>query len=158
MEERYDSVCGIYCGACYVLAARKRNNLEAIAEMQNCRPEQLICYGCKSGQVSEFCRPCELRSCAESKGHEFCIECDEFPCKMIETFLEQKKAKPHAALLFKDLEAIKKKGVKLWFSEQAKRWSCEKCGTSLTWYDEKCHCCGASFYNARDEAADLGLL
>lgn len=158
MEERYDSVCGIYCGACYVLIARKRNNLEAIAEVRNCKPQQLECFGCKSRHVSEFCKPCELRLCAESKGHEFCIECDEFPCKMTETFWEHKKAKPHAALIFKDLETIKEKGVSVWLSEQARRWSCGECGTAFSWYDEVCKKCGAKLYNAKDEATELGLL
>ncbi len=158
MEERYDSVCGIYCGACFVLAARKRNDLESIARMWNCKPDQLICYGCKSGQVSDSCKPCEIRPCAEAKGHAFCIECEAFPCKLTGLFHENKKVKPHLALVFRDLESIKEKGVAVWLDEQASRWSCKKCGASLSWYDEKCPGCGATFRNARDEAADLGLL
>ena len=158
MHERYDAPCGIYCGACFVLMARKRDNLKEIARMWKCKPEQLICYGCKSGQVSESCKPCTIRPCAEAKGHDFCFECEEFPCKLTSTFPEHKKVKPHLALIFKDLEIIKEKGLKVWLDEQAVRWSCKECGTSFSWYEEMCPNCGTRLHNAKDEAISLGLL
>ncbi|NLI98040.1 DUF3795 domain-containing protein [bacterium] len=158
MKERFDAPCGIYCGACFVLMARKRGGLEELASKWNCKPEQLVCYGCKSGQISESCKPCKIRPCAESKGYEFCNQCDEFPCKMTASFPEHKKIKPHLALIFKDLESISEKGKESWLSEQAERWSCKKCGTSFSWYDEVCTKCGSKLYNAKDEAADLDLL
>lgn len=158
MEERYDAPCGIYCGACFVLTARKRGNLDEIAKMWDCKPEQLECFGCKSAQVSESCRPCKIRPCAESRGNEFCIECNEYPCELIKSFSAYKTQKPHLALVFRDLDTIKTKGLSAWLEEQSVRWSCKECGTSFSWYDEVCKKCGAKLYNAKDEASDLGLL
>lgn len=158
MREQYDAPCGIYCGACFVMMARKRNNLASIARMWNYKPEQLICYGCRSARVSESCKPCKIRPCAESRGYQFCIECEDFPCELIKAFSKYKTQKPHGALIFKDLEEIKAKGLDAWLDKQASRWSCKECGTSFSWYDEICEKCGAKLYNAKEEASDLGLL
>jgi hypothetical protein len=158
MQERYDASCGLYCGACLVLMARKRNNLKPVARMLKYKPEQLICYGCKSEKLSDSCSRCKIRPCAESKGHEFCIECDEFPCTHINYFHSFRSERPHIASIFGNLETIKKKGKDAWLSEQAKRWSCKKCGTSFSWYEETCEECGTELYNARDEAMDVGLV
>lgn len=158
MQERFDAPCGIYCGACFVLMARKRGSLEELASRWNFKPEQLVCYGCKSGQVSESCKPCKIRPCAESKGHEFCIECPELSCKLTEIFSEYKKFKPHLALNFKNLESIGNSCKDAWLSEQARRWSCKKCGTPFSWYDEICTQCGSRLYNAKNEVEDLNLL
>ncbi|MEE3361994.1 MAG: DUF3795 domain-containing protein [Anaerovoracaceae bacterium] len=37
------------------------------------------CGGCRK-EKCKFYKGCKVRSCAESKGVDFCYECDEFPC------------------------------------------------------------------------------
>jgi len=99
--------CGIYCGACPSFRIRK------------------TCQGCgsdnrKQGRISKW--SCKIRECCfEDKNLDFCIECDEFPCNMLEKKLKKshlgdKKFK-YRHEIYDNLCRIKKVGGK-WVKEQ----------------------------------------
>jgi len=156
MQARYDTYCGLYCGACPILAANERGDEEWIkkaAEMKKCKPEELRCLGCKTEVTAVFCTDCKMRPCAREKGLEFCFECDEFPCSTLMAF--RKDASPHHSIVIKNLEAIREKGVEEWLKDERSRWSCPGCGKRFTWYGEVCSECGTKLYNCKDEDKDL---
>lgn len=158
MEFRYDTYCGLNCGACPVLGANERGDDEWIkkaAEMEGSKPEDLRCLGCKTNVTAMFCTDCGMRLCAREKGLEFCFECDEYPCKRIEDFRNDQWA--HHSVIFTNLRDIKEKGIDAWREEQKARWSCKTCGTRFYWYSEKCSKCDAKLYNSKDEEKDLDI-
>jgi hypothetical protein len=152
MRFRYDSYCGIYCGACGVINAIKNGNFEELAKKHNRKPEELECYGCKITAAGKK-NKCRIIACAVNKGVEFCFECDEYPCDMLKKFKEDEY--PYHSLIFKNSERIKEIGIGQWSSEQEKRWNCPACGKHFSWHDEKCTACSAKLYNCKDEQRDL---
>ena len=156
MKVRYDSYCGLNCGACPVGMANEMNDTEAIkafAKDWGTTVEDLKCTGCKTEITAKFCTNCEMRLCARSKNLEFCVECNEYPCKDITDFRNDKA--PHHSIVFFNLQKIKKNGLEEWLKSEKQRWSCNECGTSFNWYSESCEKCGAKLYNAVDEEKDL---
>jgi len=141
MDFRYDTYCGLYCGACELMNAFRDGKQEEKAKEWNMKPEDIKCYGCKSGDPSNWCNECEFKSCAEEKGVDFCGECIEYPCQMLKDF-QADKAVHHSSVL-RGCDRIKEIGMEKWLDEQDQRWSCVKCGTPSTWYREKCEKCGS---------------
>lgn len=158
MPFRYDSYCGLNCGACSVMGANERGDTEWLAKVaaqEGCKPEDLQCHGCKTAENCIYCADCDIKLCAEDNGLEFCFECREFPCQRISDFRNDEWA--HHSAIFKNLAAIKEKGVEAWLAEEKKRWACPKCGTRFYWYSEKCAKCGTKLYNAVKEEPDLTI-
>ena len=156
MKVRYDSHCGLNCGACPVGRANEMDDAEAIkkyAEDWGTTVEALSCTGCKTDVTAKYCTDCEMRLCARSRGLEFCVECDEYPCKDITDFRNDRA--PHHSAVFKNLKNIEEKGLEEWLKNQKIRWSCSTCRTSFDWYSETCKKCGTKLFNAVDEEKDL---
>jgi predicted RNA-binding Zn-ribbon protein involved in translation (DUF1610 family) len=123
--------------------------LENFAARRECEPGDLICRGCKTDQPANVCANCKIKVCAMGRGVEFCNDCAEYPCPLL---TDLSKRLPHLKVLFRNLAAIKEKGVDVWLAEEKKRWSCPECGERFFWYSEKCTKCGAELYNAMKEA------
>lgn len=158
MEFRYDTYCGLNCGACPVLGANERGDEEWIknaAEFEPCKPDNLRCHGCKTDVTAMFCTDCEMRLCAKGKGIEFCNECTDFPCETIKNFRNDQS--PHHSAIFKNLRTIKEKGVKAWLEGEEGRWACKSCGKRFFWYSDKCPDCGTELYNSIREEKDLEI-
>lgn len=156
MEFRYDTYCGLNCGACPVLGANERGDeewLKKAAESEPCKIEDIRCHGCKTDVTAMFCTDCEIRLCAREKGLEFCNQCLEFPCKTITEFRNDRH--PHHSVIFKNLRTIHEKDVEVWLAEEEVRWSCKNCGTRFYWYSKECPECGAELYNSVKEEEDL---
>ncbi len=158
MEFRYDTYCGLNCGACHFLGAYERGDeewLKKAAESESCKTDDLRCRGCKTEVTAVFCTDCEMRLCAREKGVEFCNECKDFPCETITNFRNDKH--PHHSVIFKNLRAISDTGVEAWLKEEKQRWSCKTCGTRFYWYSKTCTNCGEELYNAVKEEKDLEI-
>jgi len=149
MAFRYDTYCGLYCGACPVLIGNETGKLAEIARRWGAKPGDLVCRGCKSGVESVYCKKCDLKSCAEDKRVEFCCDCDDYPCSKLTDFVDDQHA--HHSVVLRNLSRIKKIGVRNWLTEQKTRWSCPECSTRFTWYDQACAQCGGRLFNSRDE-------
>ena len=153
MSYRYDTFCGLYCGACPALQATKGGRLEGIAEEWGREPADLVCHGCKSDYLSVYCRGCEIRTCAKDKGLEVCGECEDFPCDRLQAFQADDSA--HHSAVLANQERIGKVGLERWLAEQEQRWSCSCCWSPTTWYDERCPECDSLLYDCRCEECDL---
>lgn len=153
MDFRYDSYCGLYCGACDVLVANEKDEVEKAAKAWNMKPEQLRCHGCKSTINAVFCADCVIKPCAETREIEFCSQCDEYPCSRLREFRDDEN--PHHSIVLRNLDFIREQGVDAWLEEQRDRWSCPGCGEKCSWYDKTCRKCGAQWYNCEDEDKDL---
>jgi len=147
-------ICGVYCGACTTYRAYNDNDQSLIDwEARHGMPrDEIICMGCRSGLVNEWCSKCKFRKCISKRKVENCFQCEEFPCKMLVDF---SKTRPHRVLGLRNLVELKEKPIEEWLLEQEKRWTCQSCGKKLHWYTEKCPQCGAGFFNATQEATNL---
>lgn len=158
MKIRYDSYCGLNCGACPVGRANEMNDTETIrifAKDWGTTEEELKCTGCKTDLTSKFCTSCEMRICARDKNLEFCYQCNDYPCEAITDFRNDKAS--HHSAVFSNLKKIEKNGIEEWLNAEKVRWSCSKCSTTFNWYSETCEKCGEKLYNSVDEEKDLAL-
>ncbi|UCE26796.1 MAG: DUF3795 domain-containing protein [Candidatus Coatesbacteria bacterium] len=153
MEYRYDTYCGLYCGACPVLVANQRGTVDELAEKREMDAADLVCAGCKSGTRKAPRADCEFALCALEKGVESCVECDEYPCENLIGFRDDERA--HHSVVTRNLDRLGEVGLEAWLAEQDERWKCGACGTRFTWYDEKCPDCGAETYDSRAEEKDI---
>ncbi|HOX47796.1 MAG TPA: DUF3795 domain-containing protein [Spirochaetia bacterium] len=146
---RCDSYCGIYCGACDILAACRRGEPGAFSAYLKERVPPAgdwRCKGCKSDEVFGNCARCPIRACARERGLESCAACPEFPCAAYsrpdaERLLAEL---PHLKLNAGNLAAIAERGVEAWLRGQEELWRCPECGAPDSWYAETCPVCGAS--------------
>ena len=155
-EFDYGAYCGLYCGACAILVATERGEVEKLLEREEAAGytvEQLTCRGCRTDVLACFCADCEMLKCARERGVAYCSDCEDYPCEHNKAF--QADEHPHHSVVLKNLEAIRERGADAWLAEQAERWKCPSCGARFTWYEEKCDQCGAELYDCRAEERDL---
>ncbi len=153
MIYRYDSYCGLYCGACDTLQANREGRINELAKTWNRKPDELSCHGCKTTVNAVFCGNCAIRSCAINKKVEYCFQCHDYPCQRLVDFRQDRH--PHHSIILHNLEMIQKSGVENWLIEQEKRWRCPECKTVFAWYEQECDHCGAKLYDCRAEEKDL---
>ena len=111
MNFRYDTYCGLYCGACELLNAFRDGKQEKQAKLWNMKPEDIRCFGCKSSDPSSWCKKCNFKECAQSKNLEFCFECEEYPCLMLSDF-QADQAVHHSSVL-RNSDRIKEIGIEI---------------------------------------------
>ena len=147
--------CGLYCGACAVYLAMRRNDAEALAGLaaEMGRPvAEVRCEGCASRTVMDWCRRCAVLECLRRRGLDYCHACPDFPCGRLAEFRDQY---AHHGPVIENLRRIAEVGAGPWLEEQQARWRCG-CGRPMTWYDQVCPACGRAFYDCRAEARDRG--
>jgi hypothetical protein len=150
---KYDTYCGLYCGACDVILANEGGYADKLAEEWHRESEELRCHGCKTEICAIFCLKCEIRQCAQQKNVEFCFQCGKYPCTRILAFRNDKN--PHHSVILKNLKIIEKRGTHHWLEEQKMRWSCPKCGERFSWYARTCENCGVELFNCEEEEKEL---
>lgn len=93
------SMCGLDCASCPAFLARKTNDqalrVKTAAEWSvqyhsDIKPDDINCVGClvREGVHVGHCGECELRACGFAKGVKTCAHCPDYPCAMLEKFLE----------------------------------------------------------------------
>ena len=153
MDFRYDTLCGLYCGACPILVANENDAVATIAQAWKMEPEQLRCHGCKSEINAVYCANCGIKSCAEGKGVEYCFQCADYTCSRLLDFRND--AHSHHSIVLQNLNFVRGQGIEKWLEVQKTRWSCANCGAAFTWYAEICEVCGAKVYNCMNEEKDV---
>ncbi|MGC9516431.1 MAG: DUF3795 domain-containing protein [Methanomicrobiales archaeon] len=124
--------CGVFCGAC--------------------PSYKISCLGCGSNNQKQKRKSkwgCKIRKCCFlDKDLNFCIDCQEFPCHLLEKL---KNSHPHDARfnyrheIYDNLKAIKEIGVKSWLNDQYDKFKCPKCNGPIVWYKYKCKNCGYQY-------------
>ncbi|MHA1266102.1 MAG: DUF3795 domain-containing protein [Candidatus Helarchaeota archaeon] len=93
--KNWHAPCGIYCKMCPGLKVLKCNG---------CRTQQ--------GQISKF-PVCKTYECVSRKGYDFCYECPEFPCEMLQPIVHFEIFTPHNSKVY-SLVMIQKLGLEEW--------------------------------------------
>jgi len=142
--------CGLYCGACVIHRAYKDSEKlrRAIAEENNCKPEEIRCEGCQTVLTDgwdvanqEWGKNCKIVKCLEAKGLNFCYECDKYPdCEKFQEIADG--CLKHGENLMKNLDKIKTGRVEEWLKEEDKKWRCPKCRRPISMHSTECHWCG----------------
>lgn len=88
---KFSSVCGIYCETeCCIYKAYKQDNeamRRQIALILLKDPErwrEVRCDGCKGEEAICWKQHCPVKKCAYSNKLEFCIECHDYPCMLLQ--------------------------------------------------------------------------
>jgi len=98
------SVCGLNCARCKVQTEEKQ------------------CAGCRGPAEQNWSGDCEFRPCAQAKGHEYCFECDGFPCEKLKAFAAD--GYEHHRLTVGNMERMRELGLERWIAEQPKVMFC----------------------------------
>ena len=88
---KFSSVCGIYCETeCCIYKAYKKDNksmrrqIAAILFKDPERWPEVRCDGCKGEKAISWDQTCPVRKCAYQNNLEFCIECQQYPCMLLQ--------------------------------------------------------------------------
>lgn len=119
------ATCGINCATCYKHVRTKN-----------------VCNGCKIRDeiLSHSCRNCAINECANSKGHEYCFQCNEYPCKLIKPLINRYKS-VHKVMLIENSNFIKEHGLSAFMQKEKERYACKKCGGVIDRHYGKCSEC-----------------
>jgi hypothetical protein len=119
--------CGMNCGTC-------------IAHL---RPKNTCC-GCwpETGPKVNHCSVCAIKNCeyllrTDSK---FCFDCEKFPCKRLKQIDKRYRTKYNTGFI-ENLETIRDIGINIFLKEQAVKWTCPDCGSTLSCHRSNCLVC-----------------
>ena len=93
--KKWHAPCGIYCKRCPGIK---------FYNCQGCRDQK--------GKIKDF-PICKTYECVTSKGLEFCYECNDFPCEMLQPIVNFEIFAPHNSKVYNSI-MIKKLGLKEW--------------------------------------------
>ncbi len=126
--------CGVYCGACPSFGKS--------------------CFGCASNDTNQSrCSKwsCKIRNCCyDAKKYDFCIDCLEYPCKIVKTKLFKAHIDdPRFNYRFEIpglFGKFKTMGLDKYMEFQRSRWTCKDCGGTIKFYDYRCDKCNKEKY------------
>jgi hypothetical protein len=112
--------CGIACSLCPMHEKLVTPELQKrVGAMLGLPPEKITCKGCRSDQRAPLCpADCPTLTCSREKGVEFCHECADFPCKMLNPASDGAERLPHNLKVY-NLCRMKLMGVEKWLEEDA---------------------------------------
>lgn len=115
--------CGLFCEACPMYIETKANPAT-----------ESPCGGCRSDVLCGWCKVCSIKTCAKDKGHDFCIECADYPCQVLVDFKEDSEY-PYHDDVFEHLEMIAEVGEEKWRQAMDKKYR-DADGNWIDWYEE----------------------
>ncbi|MBD3214596.1 MAG: DUF3795 domain-containing protein [Candidatus Lokiarchaeota archaeon] len=125
------SYCGLFCGACPSY-------------------HRETCLGCRSedrNQKRTSKWNCDIRECCvNEKEVLYCGKCSEFPCKRISRKLID--SHPNDLRFYyrheipENMDDLNSIGISKWITKQRAKWSCDKCGGTICFYEYMCKKCG----------------
>ena len=129
IEDSMLAPCGMNCAVCY----------RHVGVFKRTKP----CEGCLKGDLGkpEHCRSCNIKTCAQEKGYVRCLECADFPCKLIKN-LEKSYNKRYNASLVENSRTAQKEGMAAFLEQDRVKWTCAKCGGAFSLHDGACSECG----------------
>jgi hypothetical protein len=129
IDDKMLAPCGMNCAVCY----------KHVGIRKNAKP----CVGCLNSDMDkpEHCRKCNIKNCARSKGFSRCLECGDFPCKLIKN-LEKSYLKRYQTSLIENSVIAKEKGISAFLEQDRRKWTCADCGGAFSLHDGVCSDCG----------------
>jgi len=97
------SVCGLNCARCKLFESGQ-------------------CKGCRGPLDKHWSPNCEFLPCSKARGHRYCFQCGEFPCKKLQMFAAD--GHEHHRLAVENMKKMKKIGLEKWIAEQQKPMFC----------------------------------
>ncbi len=143
MNEALVGYCGLYCGGCREFQKTQAGN-PSIKE--DGTPN--YCDGCKSDRVTAWCTECDIKKCNRRKGLNFCSECGEYPCEILNDFMHMEDYVYHMEIP-EDFEEIKKTGLNAWYQKKEQAYYCKSCNHLNHWFEQECTGCGAKLKNGK---------
>lgn len=127
--------CGLYCGNCLFY----QNTVKGTGTDPG---DGMIymCRGCNSGEVTPWCTDCGIKTSCRNKEIRTCIECDSFPCDMMNGFMNDPEY-PYHRDVPEMMRLLDEMGLEAWAEEMKKRYTCDTCGEQFTYFDRKCPRC-----------------
>ncbi|MBN1169270.1 DUF3795 domain-containing protein [Candidatus Woesebacteria bacterium] len=109
--------------------------------------EKNRCPGCRlmDETISRYCRKCIIRNCPilKKKGMNFCSsKCDKYPCKRLKS-LDKRYRERYGMSMIKNLENIKKSGIREFVKNEKLRWNCNDCKKVICVHRNFCIFCSA---------------
>lgn len=117
--------CGIICDICHGYQRDKNR-----------------CVGCNNtGFKPTYCNNCRIKLCCEEKVKEnYCVYCNDFPCKLIKHLDNRYKTK-YSESPIENLLSISKNGLNEFIKTENDKWTCTQCGKLLCVHRDKCMNC-----------------
>jgi hypothetical protein len=131
MTEKSDrwfiSVCGLNCAKCDMYQAGHGNEKlrDEIVEWfrkernETVKPEQIRCEGCRGSPETHWSPDCKIMLCAKKKALQYCFQCEDFPCNILEEFGSD--GISHHKRTLDNLKRMKEIGLERWIAEQQNR-------------------------------------
>ena len=125
--------CGLNCAKCDIYEAghgneKKRDEILAWFRQERnkiLKPEQITCEGCRGPLNAHWSEDCKMMLCAKNKKVQYCFQCGEFPCSILNAFASDGAA--HHKKTVESLHRMKQIGVDAWIAEQEKNGKCSFC-------------------------------
>jgi len=130
MRKELIAVCGMNCRICvayfgYTMSGKKSKN---------------PCIGCRVRD--KYCAFIKKRCGKASKKEvEYCFECKDFPCEILEK-LDKGYRQKYKMSMIDNLKFIKENGIKKFLKSQEEKYKCSECGGVICVHNGKCYECG----------------
>lgn len=127
------SFCGLNCAKCDIYEAGHGNEKlrhEIVKwfldeRHETVKPEQIKCEGCKGTLDAHWSSDCKIMQCAKKKGVQYCFECRDFPCRILNDFASD--GVSHHKRTIENLRRMKEIGIDTWIAEQTRNGRCVFC-------------------------------
>ncbi len=102
--------CGIYCADC--AAYRVKDDPSLAETLTKVGWDGVPCPGCRQarGNCQFVDGTCQTHACIDARGHDFCFECSDFPCDMLNPASDKAAVLPHNLKIF-NLSIMKHQGI-----------------------------------------------
>jgi hypothetical protein len=112
--------CGIDCFNCEIheknITDQMRQRMAAVLKRNE---DDIPCQGCRQSECRILPEPCATRACIQEKGLDFCYQCQDFPCALLQPAKDGADKYPHNFKLF-NLCRIKAVGLDRWAADESK--------------------------------------
>jgi len=127
------SVCGLNCAKCDIYQADHGNEklrdeiIEWFRKERNetVKPEQVRCEGCWGPLNIHWGSDCKMMLCARKRGLQYCFQCDDFPCAILNEFSSD--GISHHKRTIENSKRMKEIGIEAWVKEQKRKGQCIFC-------------------------------